>query len=894
MKKTFLTVVVLLLAWSNVDLKAQETITNAFDDLKRTGTVNEQDSEMRQATSDTALQKLLTQKPAAGYFCFAEDRMHDIRLDQIIPARWTERVFDTWLQLKGGCQPGEFYTWQIGVFTPFKELKGVSVSFSDLVNADGNKIKSTSFQCFNQEGTDTDGQTFRKTVCIPKGYVQALWIGMDIPASAKGIYKGKAFVKEGSSQPVEIAIELNVSGSPIANHGDNESWRKTRLRWLNSTLGNADEPTAPYTPVTIRKKTLSWLGGEIELSSSGLPCRITTCYDANNRLSDSISNAVLAKEMAFIIETFNGQETLKPGSLRITNRNNASISWETILKSQNFNVVCQGTFGFDGISNIRLQVKPKQDIEIKDIRLEVPYTTYASKYMMGLGHKGGFRPDTLISWKWDTDKQQDKIWMGNVNAGLNLHFMDENFVRPLVNIYYALGKLNLPVSWGNNNKGGIRIQPEEDGETRMIVYSGERCSRKNEILHYDFDMQITPVKPIDLKLQATERFYHSNSDVSAGYIPAALKAGANLINVHHKKDIYPFINYPYYDESVADLKRFISEAHSKNLGVRLYYTTRELTVKIPELWALRSLGGEVIHDGPGKDTRTLIHRNGPNEWLNKNLATHFIPAWYNAFEEGKYAGDMDISVITTPDSRWNNYYLAGLDWMVKNLGVDGIYIDDSALDRKTLQRARRILDADGKRRLIDIHSWNHMNQWAGYANSLHLYTELLPYIDRTWIGEGFKADNSVDFWLVEMFGIPFGLLSETLDARNPFRGMVFGMLPRLPWSGNPVPLWQLWDSFGMDKATMHGYWDENNPVKTDNANLLATVYTNENKALLVIANWTDLPQKAKISIDEKALGFHPATISLPEIRDIQWGSRLNNLEQCEIMGRSGMIILLEK
>jgi thiamine biosynthesis lipoprotein ApbE len=64
MKKTFLTVVVLLLAWSNVDLKAQETITNAFDDLKRTGTVNEQDSEMRQATSDTALQKLLTQKQA--------------------------------------------------------------------------------------------------------------------------------------------------------------------------------------------------------------------------------------------------------------------------------------------------------------------------------------------------------------------------------------------------------------------------------------------------------------------------------------------------------------------------------------------------------------------------------------------------------------------------------------------------------------------------------------------------------------------------------------------------------------------------------------------------------------------------------------------------------------
>lgn len=70
--------------------------------------------------------------------------------------------------------------------------------------------------------------------------------------------------------------------------------------------------------------------------------------------------------------------------------------------------------------------------------------------------------------------------MGNVNAGLNLHFMDENFVRPLVNIYYALGKLNLPVSWGNNNRGGIHIQPEKDGETRMIAYSGERCLAKTK------------------------------------------------------------------------------------------------------------------------------------------------------------------------------------------------------------------------------------------------------------------------------------------------------------------------------------------------------------------------------------------------------------------------------
>ena len=109
---------------------------------------------------------------------------------------------------------------------------------------------------------------------------------MNIPTAAEGIYKGKAFVREGKAKPVEINIELTVSGTPIAHHGDDEGWRKSRLRWLNSTLGNADEPTAPYTPVTLQKQTLSWLGGEITLTASGLPASITTRYDANNGLTD--------------------------------------------------------------------------------------------------------------------------------------------------------------------------------------------------------------------------------------------------------------------------------------------------------------------------------------------------------------------------------------------------------------------------------------------------------------------------------------------------------------------------------------------------------------------------------------------------------------------------------
>ena len=888
------TLCILLLSLHLLGISAQEGVTNAFEDLKRQGVVNERDSEMRHEASPGSVERLLGERPEAGYFCFTEDRAHDIRMTDAIPVRWVERPAERRTRFEGECAPGEFYTWQIGIFAPYQALSDLTVSFSDWENKRGERIPASAFRCFNLGGIDTNGEPFKKRVNVSKGKVQALWIGADIPVNAKGVYKGKVTVNASDAKPVEIVCELTIQGSPLPNHGDDEGWRKTRLRWLDSSIGNEEKPTSPYLPLQYREREIAWLGGTMELADDGFPRSLSTRYDQSNQLSDSIDNPILADKVRFVIETGAGEESLKGGSLRITGRNDASISWLAVRKNKNLEVRCSGKFGFDGLVNYRIEVKALRNLTVKDIRLEVPYTEYAAKYMMGLGYKGGVRPDSVIRWRWDVEKHQDKIWMGNVNAGLNFCFKDENYVRPLVNVYYDLGKLRLPASWGNGNKGGIDISPSQEGTVLLSVYSGEREMRKDDVLHYDFDMLVTPVKPLNLKELAEKRFYHSNSDISADYIPAALEAGANMINVHHKKDIYPFINYPYIDEAVPDLRRFISEAHEKDLDVRLYYTTRELTVKIPELWALRSLGGEIIHDGPGKDSRTLIHPNGPHQWLNDNLGEHFIPAWYNAFKEGKYAGDMDLSVITTPDSRWNNYYLEGLNWMIRNLGLDGIYIDDSALDHQTLQRARRLMDRDGKRRLIDIHSWNHMNQWAGYANSLHLYLELLPYVDRLWFGEGFDADNPSDFWLVEMSGIPFGLMSETLDARNIFRGMIYGMLPRLPWSGNPVPLWRLWDDFGMKDASIRGYWDERCPIKTDNANIPATVFINGDKALVVLANWTDLPQTARIALDEELLGFKPTSFILPEIRNTQWGGELSSLDRCELMGRGGMIVLLRK
>ena len=58
----------------------------------------------------------------------------------------------------------------------------------------------------------------------------------------------------------------------------------------------------------------------------------------------------------------------------------------------------------------------------------------------------------------------------------------------------------------------------------------------------------------------------------------------------------------------------------------------------------------------------------------------------------------------------------------------------------SLARARRILDTRPKR-LIDFHTWNHFNDWAGFGTNLVIYQEFLPYLDRLWIGEGFPRQR---------------------------------------------------------------------------------------------------------------------------------------------------------
>jgi hypothetical protein len=331
------------------------------------------------------------------------------------------------------------------------------------------------------------------------------------------------------------------------------------------------------------------------------------------------------------------------------------------------------------------------------------------------------------------------------------------------------------------------------------------------------------------------------------------------------------------------MKAYIDEAHARGLQVKIYNTVRELSNRAYETFAMRSLGHEIYSPGKG----------GGFSWLQEHIGDDYIAAWF--VPELK-----DAAIINSGMSRWHNYYVEGMNWLVRNVGIDGIYLDDVAFDRITMKRIKRVLLQDGHPGILDLHSANQYNKNDGFNNSAVLYLEHFPYLNRLWFGEYFDYEkNPPDFYLTEISGVPFGLMGEMLEGGgNPWRGMIFGMTNRMPWSDNadPRPIWKVWDDFGMNGTRMIGYWVENNPVRTNNKNVLATIYKKPGAVLIALASWADEDVRVKLNIDWKALGIDPATaiITAPEVKNFQKQSSFEINDEIPVPKGKGWILEIRK
>lgn len=798
------------------------------------------------ATTEEA-NRYMAQNPA-DFYLFPEYRKYPIRMEDFLPQRW---VADS-LQVNGladTAMRGEYFTFQAGLYSPNHNLEDVTVDFTDLEQRNGSVISRENLTCFNLGGIDLNGKPFSKRVDVPAGRVQAFWFGLDVPTDAGvGTYHGQIIIHAGGLVPDTLFIKLFISSERVDNHGDDNPEMMSRLRWLNSTVGTDENAIIrPFTPVVISDKTLRILGRDIELNEFGLPENIFSYFSQEMTRLKPEKERILANPVRFeITDSKRTQIAWAPQSYTVQQSHPASATWHTINQSATFAMDVSGRLEYDGMLDYQIQVIAKEDITVDDIKLLIPMQEDAAIYRMGLGLKGG-RLNDAISWKWDVTKNQEGIWLGNVSNGLQFVLRAENYERPLNTNFYLSKPLNLPPSWYNDGRGGINIT-KTDQLVLVENHSGERTVRRGDTLHFNIRFLITPFKLIDTKEHFNTRFVHA-------YLPidSVIKLNGTIVNVHHANKINPYINYPFYN--LKEQKTYIDEAHSKGIRVKLYNTIRELSYKCYELFALRSLGDEILNDGEG----------GGHSWLQEHLGSHYHSAWHATSVN-------DAAILNKGTSRWTNYYIEGINWLAKNQQIDGLYLDDIAFSRETVKRIANVLNANRDSWVIDLHSANQFNPRDGFINSAFLYMEHFPYISRLWFGEYFQYDQPPDYWLTEVSGIPFGLTGEMLEGGgHPYRGLVYGMTTRVYGSFNPGPIWKLFDDFGIAQSEMLGYWVERSPIKTNHKNIESTIYLKEDNVLIAIGSWSDKDETVTLEIDWKTLGFEPDRVRLfsPEIKDLQ-------------------------
>jgi hypothetical protein len=816
---------------------------------------------MERIASRAELDSLRRRYAWAEYFLFPEERSNPIRLTKDIPQKWaTGAPFGA---LRGTAHRGEYFTFQVGVWAHRAALDSLVVKAADLEGRNGARIPAAAITCFNTEGTDWSGRTFSRTLHVDRGMVQALWFGIDLDSTVRpGVYEGDITVEARGVRPRTIRVALTVTNEAIVARGDDEPARLTRLRWLNSQLAANDALVAPFTPMRVSGNTVAVLGRTLSFAGDGLPAQIRSFFAPTVTSIGTTGRDVLAAPVRLVVRAADGSAIPWTGpAARVTTANGGRVEWESRRSAGPVEMRVHARMEFDGTVEYQVALTTREATAVGDVRLEVPLRVDAARYMMGLGLKGGTRPPEF-RWVWDVAKQnQDAVWLGDVNAGVQVTLKDEQYVRPLNTNFYLSKPLLLPRSWGNGGRGGCDVLegPTRGSDTTarrtgsgstqsraaatqqparavtLSCFSGQHTLAAGDSLRFDFRLALTPFKPIDTDAQWRTRFFHAFVPVDS-----IAKRGANTVNVHHANAVNPWINYPFLEPQ--KMKAYIDSAHARKMKVKIYYTVREITNHAPELWTLRSLGDEVLSTGPG----------GGGAWLREHVDEGYISAWH-------VPAIRDAALVTSGVSRWHNFYVEGLAWLVKNVGIDGLYIDDVAFDRTTMKRVRRVLDAGGRGAMIDLHSANQFNPRDGFASSANLYLEHFPFIDRLWFGEYFDYNSSPDYWLVELSGIPFGLMGEMLEkGGNPWRGMTMGMTNRMPWSGDPSPLWKLWDTFGMQGSRMLGWWVPTAPVRTTNPDLLATTYLKPGRALVALGNWNAEPRQATLSIDWKALGIPQA------------------------------------
>ncbi|MBR3422947.1 MAG: hypothetical protein IKG80_00490, partial [Clostridia bacterium] len=523
------------------------------------------------------------------------------------------------------------------------------------------------------------------------GCVQPLWCCVDAEKFEDGKIRILAKVTaENVESALTATVDLDVSDVVLPRNGDDDLWRHSRLFWLNSDVGISDEVIPPYTPVITSPGAgaVSILGRKMRVGTLGLPSVIGTYYDGSGRLAeDEAPLSLLSDPVAFKIKKNGEPVPIYEKDIKVTPRGSMRSLFSAVAEAEGLEIESEISYEADGFIDCKIKVTPEKDGEY-EFMLTTSLYENAAQYMMGMCREGGRIP-AFWEYRQREDRDGNVVWLGYPRGGFQIRLLQDDDHRE--------DAKPLPESRSNGGRGKMTVRrlPKE-GKVAFSAETGKKAVTAGRPVLFHFHIIITPLHPVDYESHFTKRYYQSNSwhsDEPIVSLERAKEYGASTVILHQGGPLNENINYPFH--LAGKLKAEVDRAHSMGLKYKIYYTVRELSNYTTEIWALRSLGDEIYYTGTDfrladffeTDDEKVKERPSGGPWLIEHLSDSFCPAWHQPLSSGEY----DCAVRTQRRSRWHNYYLKGLEWLMTVVGIDGVYLDGIGYNRHITRRLRRIM-----------------------------------------------------------------------------------------------------------------------------------------------------------------------------------------------------------
>jgi hypothetical protein len=784
-----------------------------------------------------------------------------------LPRKYLDRSVDSLNSISITLLPNQNNSFQVLVVVPTEVVTVLNVTFSSVP-------AGVSLSCFNTENIDFWG---RASTLQPTVYgLLPLWVGASVDySSAPGSFNVSGNVNivsiSGSLLTLPFSLALTIEdATPLSDGNDTPP----RLHWLNSRLGNNDASVPrPYLPLVVNTTsstlpaTFTLYGKSIVVGSNGLPITINTFgVSASPPLDARGSTQLMSDAGVDMRVALSGNAIYFPSFTTVSFAGNGSVyAWETAATDSTGAVLLgiSGSVDFSGYISIDVSVTPttgtpeNSTISFELIAQANPLNVL---YGMGLGTHGGYIANmfsspsaTSRSWAWDGVNGNNGVWLGSTTGGFMLKLKGDDPLWQASVPYDDKSSPTPPQNWCNNGAGGIILT--RNGS--VTGFSG--ALPFTSALSFKASLLVTPVK--NLNLSESFGLRYAQLDGPANYSFLA-EQGASVVNMHQGNIINPWINYPYLTNDL--MNSTAAECQALGMKYSIYNTMRELSNRCAETFAMLALD-ETYVSGDGQSGA---------DWLKEHVGSDFLAAWSTPIPIPNESFVMDAAMRVVALSRWNNFYVEGIQQMMRDFNLDGIYLDEIAYDRVTMMRMKKLLDQrDG---VIDHHS----DSGAFCDSPVMIYAEHYPFISKLWYGEGFNYDAATpDYWLIEMSGLVFGLTADMLryPGMTPehFKGMLFGSSNR--WQGGqdpntvttdpfvPVALWKLWKDFGISDASLFGWWIGDVdltllPIIANSSDTRVTTYSLPTRALLSIASFVGVPVTVQLSVNNTILNL-PGSLS---------------------------------